>query len=682
MSAAPVLYKPLPAPTAKESSQQSIALPDTKAPGHTAHYRNSKWTDLKGDYAPTTLPKLFESGLAQARDLPFLGHRQVTSTEPLTFANEYTWQTYGQVDKRRRAVGSAIDALFKSGKLPAGPDFEGVGIWALNRPEWQIVDLACHAYKKVSVALYDSLGPQSVEYVINHSELPIVFCSSKNIESLLKTATNCPVLKMIISLDPLDAATKAKHVEAGKEKGVEVKELKEIEEEGEKNPIDPIDFEPDQIAIICYTSGTSGTPKGVVMTHGNMSSAALAYLHGLPELPKNFIMLSYLPLAHSYGRCFELTLAAIGGCVGYYSGNPLKLMEDAQILKPHVFPAVPRVLNRIYQTVMANVHAPGVKGFLFRQAVSTKLSNLRTSGTTKHSIWDKLVFKKVQAALGGRVCLISSGSAPINPDTFDFLKISFACQVVEGYGLTESCAVCAKTLVDDPSATGTIGGLAMVNEVKLVDVPELDYKADDKPNPRGELCIRGANVFSRYYKDDKTTREAIDADGWFHTGDVAEIDSHGRFKIIDRVKNIMKLSQGEYVALEKIENVYTSCAVVAQIYIHGESTKDHLVAIVVPDPLALSFIAADAGHKFDPSATPAVEAAIKEPAVVKAVLDSMTAQVKKSGGLKGFEVVKAIHLTLDQFTVENGTLTPTFKIRRRDAYAMHKAEIDALYGSA
>jgi len=193
------------------------------------------------------------------------------------------------------------------------------------------------------------------------------------------------------------------------------------------------------------------------------------------------------------------------------------------------------------------------------------------------------------------------------------------------------------------------------------------------------MCSRRQCLFAVLQRRKKNTRTAIDDDGWFHTGDIAEVDQSGRFKIIDRVKNIMKLSQGEYVALEKIENVYSSCSVVAQVYVHGDSLQDHLVAIVVPDPVALSHITSEAGYKFDPAAPQAVAAAIKDPQVNKAVLDAMTSQVKSSGGLKGFEMVKVIHLTLEQFTVENNTLTPTFKIRRKDAYQMYKDVIDGMY---
>ncbi|KAG8877413.1 hypothetical protein FRB98_006695 [Tulasnella sp. 332] len=177
---------------------------------------------------------------------------------------------------------------------------------------------------------------------------------------------------------------------------------------------------------------------------------------------------------------------------------------------------------------------------------------------------------------------------------------------------------------------------------------------------------------------EKKTREAIDEEGWFHTGDVAELDAAGRFKIIDRVKNIMKLSQGEYVALEKIENVYSTCPVVAQIFIYGDSLKDFIVAVVVPEIAALSGIAAKAGCTFDSNDTTGIATAVRDPNVNKAVLEAMTAHAKKSG-LKGFETVRGVHLSLEPFSTENNTLTPTFKIRRKDAYDLYRGAIDGLY---
>jgi len=245
--------------------------------------------------------------------------------------------------------------------------------------------------------------------------------------------------------------------------------------------------------------------------------------------------------------------------------------------------------------------------------------------------------------------------------------------------MTETCAVGTKTWAGDAGASGTVGPAQSANEIKLVDVPAMKYTSEDLPNPRGEMCIRGVNRLTAYYKDEKTTKETIDAEGWLHTGDIAEIDSCGRFKIIDRVKNIMKLSQGEYVALEKIENTYTTCPIVAQIYIHGDSLQSFLVGIIIPDPVQLAGIVSTLyDKKVAPDNVEALSAACSDPRVTQYILDMLTQEGKRNN-LKGFENVKRIHVSLNAFTVEDNTMTPTMKIRRKDAYNKFKTELDALY---
>jgi len=325
------------------------------------------------------------------------------------------------------------------------------------------------------------------------------------------------------------------------------------------------------------------------------------------------------------------------------------------------------------------LHVPGLKGALFRKAIQVKLEQLHATGKGTHLFWDKLVFRKIQAVLGGQILLMSSGSAPISSDVMDFLRIAFSCEVTEGYGMTENCATCAKTWPDDPSSSGTVGPPQPVNEVKLVDVPAMGYTSEDKPNPRGELCVRGANCFTVYYKDEKNTKETVDEEGWIHTGDVGEIDHCGRIKVIDRVKNIMKLAQGEYVALEKIENLYSTLPMIAQIYVHGDSLQSHLVAVVIPDPLLFSTVVSKlTGKKVAAEDVAELTKACADERVKQHILDILTREAKRNG-LKGFEMVKRLHLNLELFSIENGTLTPTMKIRRKDAYVKYKAELDALY---
>ena len=359
----------------------------------------------------------------------------------------------------------------------------------------------------------------------------------------------------------------------------------------------------------------------------------------------------------------ELNVTATGGLIGYSTGSPLRLIEDIQTLKPNILPSVPRVLNKIYQAIAANLHAPGLKGALFRRGVAAKLERLKRTGDPTHPFWDRIVFNKVREIIGGRVELLGSGSAPLNPEVMDFLKVTLACEVIQGYGMTENCGTCTRPFPKDPTASGTVGLPQPVNEIKLLDVPNMGYSVLDKPYPRGEICVRGANCFSGYYKseyptfsfslalktshvldlrsnrlvqiDPEATREMIDEEGWVHTGDIGLIDKVGRLKIIDRAKNIMKLSQGEYVALERIENVYSTCPVVQQIYVHGDSLQSYLVAIVIPDPVVLAKVASEVWRKVvSEKDSKALDEAVRDEKVVKAVLDVLT----KDGvryGLKG-----------------------------------------------
>ncbi|KAG6889706.1 hypothetical protein C0992_004335 [Termitomyces sp. T32_za158] len=656
----------VPWPETLPYDKQSVPVPGTKRPGQTAHYRNGIWglTDINTPNVLKTLDEIFESGLSVGKDQPFLGHRPITSTNPLKFAHQYVWQTYGDVDLRRRHVGSALASLFAKGELGGG-EFNTVGIWSANRPEWQIIDIALQSYNMVSVSLYDTLGKDSVEYIIDHAHLTAVFCTSDHIPTLLKLAPKVNFVKLIVCIDDLTLEAKQILTEWAASQNIQLKQLREIESDGKASPLEPIRATPDAVVSLCYTSGTTSNPKGAVLTHSNLALATQSNLYGL-DLPDAASLLSYLPLAHIYERICELCIIAVGGKIGYFTGDPLRLLEDAQLLRPDFFPSVPRVLNRVYQAAMAGGNVPGLKGNLFRKAIQVKLDRLHSTGDPTHYFWDKLVFRKIQAVLGGRVKLVTSGSAPISPDVMDFLKIAFACEVFEG-------------LPNDPSSSGTVGPPQPVNEIKLVDVPSMGYSSEDKPNPRGELCVRGANCFKVYYKDESNTKAAVDDEGWLHTGDVGEIDQVGRIKIIDRVKNIMKLAQGEYVALEKIENLYSSSPVIAQIYVHGDSLESYLLAVIIPDPVQLSTLASQVfGKRVMPQDLEELASACQDERVKQEILAIITKEAKRNG-LKGFETIKRIHLSLNAFSVEDGTMTPTMKIRRKDAYNKFKKELDGLY---
>ncbi|KAJ7465464.1 long-chain-fatty-acid-CoA ligase [Mycena galericulata] len=656
----------IPFPANAPYDKQSVPVPGTKRPGQTG-----LWGALDpAKHRIQTLADVFASGLARGKDRPFLGFRPIVSKQPLRFAPRYEWHSYGAVDVRRRQLGSALHHLFKTGVIGGG-ELETVGIWSINRPEWQMVEISLQTYKKVGVSLYDTLGKDSVG-AINHAHLTAIFATVDHIPSLLKLAPATP-LKLIISVDALSPELSKVFTEWGQVHGVLVKDIHEIEALGQANLTEPIAVLPTDIASICYTSGTTNMPKGVVITHRQFASSVVTNLLGL-ELPEDNCMLSYLPLAHIYERVNEMITTALSGRIGFSTNSPLRLLEDTQALRPHFFPGVPRVLNRLYQAAMAAADVPGLKGDLFRRAMKAKLERFRETGDNTHFFWDRVVFRKLRAVLGGNVMLISSGSAPISRDVVDFMNVAFSCAFAE-----ETAAVATKCWPADPGAAGTVGPPQAATEIKLVDVPAMGYTADDSPNPRGEICARGPNCFVAYYKDEKNTRETVDEEGWVHTGDVAEIDACGRVKIIDRVKNIMKLAQGEYVALERIENTYSACPAVAQIYVHGDALQSYLVGVIIPDPVQLAAIAANlSGRPVAETDTEALEKACRDPRVGEHILGMLALEGNKNQ-LKGFESLKRIHVSLDAFSVEDGTMTPTFKVRRKDAYNKFKTQLDALY---
>jgi long-chain acyl-CoA synthetase len=285
-------------------------------------------------------------------------------------------------------------------------------------------------------------------------------------------------------------------------------------------------------------------------------------------------------------------------------------------------------------------------------------------------LWDRLVFSKTKARLGGRVKWILSGSAPLDPKLGEFLKITFASPILEGYGLTENFAGAFITHTNE-TQLGHVGSVLKCTEFKLQDIPEMDYSTSSNP-PKGEILLRGPNLFREYYKDEKQTKEAFDPDGWFHTGDVGRINPNGTLSIIDRKKNIFKLEQGEYVAVEYLEGVFIQSKYVAQIWVYGSSFKRYLVAIVVPDPDVLFPYAKEKGLPED------LPALCKNDSIKKLIFDDLTATAKDAK-LHGFEFVKAIHLSPESFSVDNDTMTPTFKLRRPQLLKRYKDQIDELY---
>lgn len=373
-----------------------------------------------------------------------------------------------------------------------------------------------------------------------------------------------------------------------------------------------------------------------------------------------------------------------GGSIAFYRGDPLLLIEDLQACRPTVFPAAPRVLNKIFDKIQVGIAAAGgIKKKLFDAAVATKTKNLLATGQLTHAVFDRLIFNKIKKGLG-MDCLRSvvSGSAPLSKNVMNFYRIMLGIQVVEGYGQTENAACCTISLPEDMKTCGHVGIPGGALEVVLADVPEMGYYHTDtnhKGQPcqgRGEILVRGPTVFKGYYKQPEKTRETIDEEGWLHSGDIGLWTEDGNLQIIDRKKNIFKLSQGEYVAPEKIENIIIQSLLIGQAFVHGDSLQSALVAIIVPDEEPVRALLESSGES---SLAKAPFSEICKSDKLKSILIADIQKVGKANGLLGFEMPKSIHLSDMHFSVEDGLLTPTFKLKRPQAREKFEKEIEHMY---
>ncbi|WOG83307.1 hypothetical protein DCAR_0102482 [Daucus carota subsp. sativus] len=608
----------------------SVVLPQISQEGESNIYRSvhsplKLITTFPNHPEISTLHDNFERSAEIFRDERYLGTRVGVDGS----VGEYRWMTYGEAATARSSIGSG---LLNHG-IPKG---SCIGLYFINRPEWMIVDHACCAYSYVSVPLYDTLGPDAVNFIINHATVRAIFCVRQTLDTLLSSLSKIPSVRLVVGQSNLQPFRPPK---------------------------------PADIATICYTSGTTGNPKGAVLSHGgliaNVAGATYKIIWNTSD-----VYISYLPLAHIYERYHQIMVPYYGTAVGFYQGDNTKLLDDMVQLRPTIFCSVPRLFNKIYASILNSIKASG-REKLFTASFNAKKQSIMT-GKNPSPTWDDVIFNNIKEKLGGRVRFMFSAAAPLSPDVMDFLRVCFDGHVIEAYGMTEnSCMISCMDAND--YLNGHVGSPNPACEVKLVDVPEMEYTSKDRPYPRGEICVRGPTVFSGYFKDEVQTKEAMDEDKWLHTGDIGMWLPEGRLKIIDRKKNIFKMAQGEYVAPEKLENVYAKCKFVAQCFIHGDSTKSALVAVISLDQDVLKPWAFAEGIMYEN-----LHQLCNDPRTKAAVLADMDV-VGRQSQLRGFEFAKAVTLVLEPFTLDNGLLTPTFKIKRAAAKAYFAKEISMMY---
>ncbi|KAF7106775.1 hypothetical protein CFC21_107487 [Triticum aestivum] len=609
---------------------------------------------------------LFRASVEKYPSNPMLGHRPVVDGK----AGDYAWMTYREVcDVVIKLAASMSNSGVKQG--------ERAGIYGANCPEWIISMEACNALGVCCVPLYDTLGANAVEFITCHAELLIAFVEEKKIGELLKTChATSKYLKTIVSFGGVTNDQK----EEAKNHGLSIFSWEEFLITGGGEPVDLPEKKKSDICTIMYTSGTTGDPKGVMISNESLLinlAGADSVVQSIGEaFDQDDVYLSYLPLAHVFDRMFEEVFISHGSRIGFWRGDVKLLVDDIAALRPTVFCAVPRVLDRIYSGLTTKISAGGIlKKTLFNLGYKMKLDSMKKG--IKHEkaspFFDKLVFSKVKERLGGKIRIIVSGGAPLAVAVEEFLRVVTCAHVVQGYGLTETCAGSFAAIPNEFSMAGTVGPPVPHIDVRLESVSEMGYDALASI-PRGEVCVKGSVLFSGYYKREDLTQEVL-TDGWFHTGDVGEWQPNGALKIIDRKKNIFKLSQGEYVAVENLENIYGVLPEIDSIWVYGNSFESFLIAVINPNQQALENWAGQNG-------VTGSLAELCENAKTKEHFIAELAKAAKEKKLKGFEFVRAVHLDAVPFDMERDLITPTYKKKRPQMLKYYQGAIDALYKSS
>jgi len=557
------------------------------------------------------------------------------------------------VDTTYRQLDEQVTRL-AHGLIAAGVQVgDRVCILSETRPEWTIVDFALLRVGAVVVPIYPTSSPEDCAWVIGNSGARLIVCENDaQVAKVTAVRDQVPDLGSIVVIDPSasDLPTLA-GLMAGT--GGDPAEL----DRRRKN------VRPDHPWSIVYTSGTTGPPKGCVISHGNMialcrSTRELGLMNG------DDLAYLFLPLAHMFARIIQLLSASAGGTVAYYGGDLTKVVEELAEVRPTILPAVPRIFEKLYAKVTTSaVDAGGAKARVFEWAmvVARKKARLAEQGRTptgflklEAALADLLVFARIREVVGGRVRYCLTGAAPISPEILEFFY-GIGVPVVEGYGMTESGAGISTTPLGRPRF-GTVGKPMPGVEVRI---------AED-----GEVCARGANVFLGYHRNDEATAETV-VDGWLHTGDLGELSDDGYLSITGRKKDIIITAGGKNLSPANIENDLKRSRWISHAVMHGDR-RPFPVALITLDPDEITAYAVEHGLPTSMAELAAHPAVIE---LIQQDLDEANAKQAKVGQIKKFAILS------EDLSVANGELTPTLKVKRNVVNTRHAAVLEALYAA-
>jgi len=588
---------------------------------------------------PDNLVELIENSVEKYADNKLFGTKNKDG--------EYEWITY-------RDVGKRIDNL-RGGLNQAGIEKgDAVGIIANNRKEWAVAAFATFGLGGRYIPMYEKELVQIWKHIINDGGIKLLLVATREIYDQIEAMRDeLPGLQKIYLIDGEGENT-----------------MSGLEKNGAAGPVASIRPAPEDIAVLIYTSGTTGDPKGVLLSHGNFTSNVLAGYKNFPELNENDRGLSILPWAHSFGQTGELYLFShIGGSVGIM-GDVTTLADDMTKVQPTFLIAVPRVFNKIYSGLWTKMNETGglaKKLFVMGIESAKKRRELSEKGQSdfftnlKFRIADAVVFSKIRGRFGGRLTGALSGSATMNVEIGHFFS-DLGIPVYDCYGLTETspAATMNGPLAHKP---GTVG--RPIEHVRV----EIDKTLSDDDED-GEIVIYGPNVMQGYHNKPEATKEVMTEDGGFRTGDRGRLDGDGYLFITGRIKEQYKLENGKYVFPAAIEEELKLHPLVENAMIHGEGRAFN-ACLVVPDFIVLEKYAAEHNLPTEP------EALVQRDDIKEMIADEITKFLK--GKFGGYEIPRKFICLSENFTVDNGTLTQTMKLKRRVVLKQQKDQIEELY---